>query len=70
MKKENLKPIMFRATPSDYELFKKICEAKGTKASIKLRELMKDYIRENTNILNEILMKKGEQNVWLWRNGK
>ena len=63
MKKEKIHRITLRMSESDWQIFKEICEAKGTKASTKMRELMKDYIRENTNILNEILMKKGEQNV-------
>jgi hypothetical protein len=58
MNKENLHRITLRIAKNDWELFKKICEAKGTKASVKMRELMKDYIRNNANILNEL--SKGE----------
>ena len=54
-----MKMISFRIDEHDWELFKKIAEAKGSKGSIKLRELVKDYIRNNTHILDEIV--KGGQ---------
>ena len=58
-----MKMISFRIDEHDWELFKKIAEAKGSKGSIKLRELVKDYIRNNTHILDEIV--KGGQK---WTN--
>ena len=49
-KKDDIVPINFKCDAELAEQFKKLTKAKGYSQSLVLRELMKDYIKKNSEI--------------------
>jgi hypothetical protein len=56
---ENLKKVMVRVAPSDWELFKEIAKMEGSNESVEVRRFIKNYLAKRTDKINELL-KKGE----------
>jgi hypothetical protein len=48
---ENLKKVMIRVAPSDWELFKEITKTEGSNASVEIRRFIKDYLAKNTKTI-------------------
>jgi len=54
---ENLKRVMIRVAPSDWDLFKELTKATGSNASVEIRRFIKQYIADNTDKIKDIVMK-------------
>ena len=54
---ENLKKVMIRVAPSDWDLFKEVTKATGSNASVEIRRFIKQYLAEHTDEIKKIMMK-------------
>jgi len=54
---ENLKKVMIRVAPSDWDLFKELTKETGSNASVEIRRFIKEYIAQNTDKIKDIVMK-------------
>ena len=58
---ENLKKVMIRVAPSDWDLFKELTKATGSNASVEIRRFIKEYIAQNTDKIKEIMIKSNNK---------
>jgi hypothetical protein len=60
MEYQKLKAVTIRMLENDWELFKKVSKEKGSNASVEIRKFIKDYLVQNTDIIDKLLKNKGE----------
>ena len=60
--RRNERKAIVRMNDNDWNLFKKVCKYEGSNASVEIRRFIKDYLSNNTNVINEIMKEEALKN--------